>query len=47
MTGAPRYLVSPVDEDRYVPGPEQLSGESYYVDVVTNDGSLGGYLRRR
>jgi len=45
MTGAPRYLVSPVDEDRHEPGPEQLWGESYYMDFVTNDGSLGGYLR--
>jgi hypothetical protein len=37
--------VRPEDETRHPAGPEQLWGESYYMDFVTDDASLGGYIR--
>ncbi len=45
MTTSPSHLVRPEDEARHRSGDEQLWGESYYMDFVTDDGSLGGYVR--
>jgi len=45
MTALPPHLVGAKDEARHQPGDEQLWGESYYMDFVTDDGSLGGYVR--
>lgn len=33
------------DEARHAPGTEPLWNESYYLDFVTEDGSLAGYVR--
>ncbi len=43
MTAA--HVVSPDDEARHTPDPEDLWNESYYCDFVQPDGSLGGWLR--
>ncbi len=40
-----RHHVDPGDERRHPPGPELLWNESYYLDFVTGDGSVGGYVR--
>ncbi|MGZ4692509.1 MAG: DUF7064 domain-containing protein [Acidimicrobiales bacterium] len=37
--------VDPADEATHPAGPEQLWGESYYLDFAAADGSLGGYVR--
>jgi hypothetical protein len=37
--------VSPADEARHEPGPEQLWGESWYFDFFAPDGSVGGWVR--
>ena len=39
------HLVDPIDEQRHPSGPEQLWNESYYLDFVTGDGGLAGYVR--
>jgi hypothetical protein len=39
------HEVSPDDESRHPPGPEDLWGESYYADFVQADGTWGGWLR--
>ncbi len=39
------HAVLPSDEGRHAPDGESLWNESYYCDFVTNDGSLGGWLR--
>src|SRR4051794_41886464 len=33
------------DEDRHTPGPEELWGESWYLDWAAADCSYGGYVR--
>ncbi len=43
MTAA--HSVLPSDEGRHAPDEESLWNESYYCDFVTNDGTLGGWLR--
>src|SRR3954469_21141324 len=35
----------PADEGRHPPGPEELWNESWYFDAVSEDGSLGVWLR--
>jgi hypothetical protein len=35
----------PADEGRHPPGPEPLWNESWYFDAVSDDGSLGAYVR--
>jgi hypothetical protein len=45
LTTAIPNLVRPEDEARHEPGQEQFWGESYYMDFVADDGSLGGYVR--
>ena len=37
--------LSPEDEHAHEPGPEPLWNESWYLDFLTPDGSLGGYVR--
>jgi hypothetical protein len=39
------HYVDPADESRHAVGLQPLWGESYYMDFVTDDGSLGGYVR--
>ena len=39
------HAVDPRDEGRHPPGTEQLWSESYYADLVSEDGELAGYLR--
>lgn len=45
MTELSPHAVRAADEGRHPPGPERFWGESYYMDFVTDDGSLGGYVR--
>jgi hypothetical protein len=45
VTEPSSHLVHPADETRHSAGPEHLWGESYYMDFVTDDASLGGYIR--
>ncbi len=45
MTDRSSHVVHPEDEARHPAGSEQLWGESYYMDFVTDDASLGGYVR--
>ncbi|HEX4244600.1 MAG TPA: hypothetical protein VHY77_03455 [Acidimicrobiales bacterium] len=45
MTAISPYQVDPADEGRHEVGAEPLWGESYYMDFVTDDGSVGGYVR--
>jgi hypothetical protein len=40
-----RHRVDPADEARHVPAGELLWNESYYLDFVTGDGRVGGYVR--
>jgi len=37
--------LSPTDEGRHEPGPDELWGESWYFDFFDNDGSVGGWVR--
>jgi hypothetical protein len=37
--------VTPGDEGRHSAGPEQLWGESWYLDWAAPDASTGGYVR--
>ncbi|MEU8245314.1 hypothetical protein [Nonomuraea sp. NPDC048916] len=37
--------LAPRDERPHEPGPELLWNESYYLDFVSEDGGLGGYVR--
>ncbi len=37
--------VDPADERRHPPGPEPLWNESYYLDFVSDDAAVGGYIR--
>jgi hypothetical protein len=39
------HVVSADDEARHEPDTEDLWNESYYADFVTDDGTLGGWLR--
>lgn len=39
------HTVDPSDEGRHLPGPEKWWNESWYLDLVTADGSLAGYVR--
>jgi hypothetical protein len=39
------HLVEPSDEQLHTPDPEPLWNESYYLDFVADDGSVGGYAR--
>jgi len=39
------HSVRPEDEGRHEPGPETWWNESRYLDLVTADGSLAGYVR--
>jgi hypothetical protein len=39
------HVVLPADEQRHEPDDEALWNESYYMDFVQADGSLGGWLR--
>jgi hypothetical protein len=39
------YTVDPRDERRHPPDGELLWNESYYLDFVADDGSVGGYAR--
>jgi hypothetical protein len=46
MSGdGPAWAVDGADESRHAPSEEPLWNESYYMDFVTEDGSLGGYVR--
>ena len=36
---------APADEHRHSPGGEQLWNESWYFDVIADDGTLGAYVR--
>ncbi|HEX4465542.1 MAG TPA: phosphotransferase [Solirubrobacteraceae bacterium] len=45
-SGRPPALVPvPEDEGRHEPGPETLWNESWYFDAVSDDGTLGVYVR--
>jgi hypothetical protein len=45
-TGRPAPLrPEPDDEARHPPGPEELWNESWYFDVVSDDGTVGFYTR--
>ncbi|MGH9096257.1 MAG: DUF7065 domain-containing protein [Acidimicrobiales bacterium] len=39
------HRVEPSDEGRHVPDADPLWNESYYLDFVADDGSVGGYAR--
>ena len=39
------HPVDPADEGRHQPGPEEWWNESWYLDFVSEDGRLGGYVR--
>lgn len=39
------FDLRPADEDRHLPGTDELWGESWYHDFAAADGSYGGYLR--
>src|SRR3954451_4682857 len=39
------YTLGPDDEGRHPPGPEELWGESWYLDWGAADCSYGGYVR--
>jgi Phosphotransferase enzyme family len=41
----PALRPEPTDEGRHTPGPEQLWNESWYFDVVADDGRTGVYTR--
>ena len=41
----PALRPEPADEGRHDPGPEQLWNESWYMDAISEDGSLGMYTR--
>ncbi len=41
----PALRPEPEDEGRHPPGPEELWNESWYFDLVSDDGSLGIYTR--
>lgn len=45
MTTLLPHSVQPDDESRHDPEGERLWGESYYMDFVADEGSLGGYIR--
>jgi hypothetical protein len=42
---APALMPSPTDEGSHEPGPESTWNESWYLDAVADDGSLGVYVR--
>jgi len=44
-SGSPVWDVERLDESRHPTGQEPLWNESYYMDFVAEDGSLGGYIR--
>ena len=39
------HTVSPVDEGRHEPGPEEWFNESWYLDFVDDAGEVAGYVR--
>jgi hypothetical protein len=39
------FTLTPADEGRHPTGPEELWGESWYLDWAAADGSYGGYVR--
>ena len=39
------FEVTAADEGRHPPGPEELWGESWYLDWAAADASYGGYVR--
>ena len=41
----PALRPEPQDEGRHTPGPEELWNESWYFDLVSDEGSLGIYTR--
>ncbi|HWE69206.1 MAG TPA: hypothetical protein VG205_02525 [Acidimicrobiales bacterium] len=41
----PDHHVAPSDENLHTPDAEPLWNESYYLDFVADDGSVGGYAR--
>jgi hypothetical protein len=41
----PVFVLGPGDEERHAPGPEELWGESWYLDWAAADASYGGYVR--
>ena len=45
MTTSLPHVVRHEDEGRHEPEGEQLWGESYYLDFVADEGSVGGYIR--
>jgi len=45
MSILPRWNVDPADEQRHQPDGEPLWNESYYMDFVADDESIGGYVR--
>jgi hypothetical protein len=45
MSDADPHAVDPADEGRHVPSDEPLWNESPYLDFVSHDGSVAGYLR--
>jgi hypothetical protein len=45
VTDPTAFDVQPGDEGRHSPGPEQWWSESWYLDFVSEDGTLGGYVR--
>jgi hypothetical protein len=42
---SPPLRPATADEGRHEPGPERLWNESWYFDVVSRDGAVGGYVR--
>src|SRR6266511_3766286 len=45
MSEATDHLVAVTDEGRHEPGPDKWWNESWYLDFVADDGSIGGYVR--
>jgi hypothetical protein len=45
MPDHPRHRVEPFDEGLHTPDADPLWNESYYLDFVADDGSVGGYAR--
>jgi hypothetical protein len=45
MTAMSAWELTAADEGRHTPGPEELWGESWYLDWCAPDGGHGGYVR--
>lgn len=45
MSDLAAILVDPIDEGLHTPGPNDLWSESYYLDAVNKEGTLGVYVR--